>query len=307
MVSIVCVGHCVMDYIFRVGKLPERGGKYSARDFLLAAGGPAATAAATAARLGAKTAFLGRVGDDGPGREILAELAGYGVDVSQTRRVAGASSSLSAILVDPAGERVIVNYRDPGLPGDAAWITPDMVAGADVLLADVRWLEGAVRALTLAAGQGVPTVLDADVTDEDMAVAVGLAGHVVFSEPGLARFTGLTDPAAGLRRAAERTKGVPYVTLGGKGCLWLEGSALLAREAFPVAVADTTGAGDVFHGAFAVALARGLPAAPAAAFAGAAAALKCSRSGGWAGIPTLDEVLRFLEGQGCGLDRRFRC
>ncbi|EOC1303508.1 sugar kinase [Cronobacter dublinensis] len=295
MVRIACVGIAVQDRIYTLDALPNEGGKYVAQHYREVGGGPAATAAVAAARLGAEVDFIGRVGDDATGTQLLAELASFGVNTRLARQVTGARSSQSAILVDAAGERIIVNSPSPDLPDDAAWLEVVDFSRYDAVLADVRWHDGALRALTLARRAGVMTLLDADVTPQDIRPLVALSDHVAFSAPGLARLAPGAGPEDGLKMTKMLTNGQVYVTLGKEGCLWLEENATLRHQpGFTVEVVDTTGAGDVFHGALAVRLAQGEPPQAAVRFASAVAALKCTRPGGRAGIPDCDQTRSFL-------------
>ncbi len=126
----------------------------------------AANAAVTVARLGGIAAFWGRGGDDAAGREMHKALAGEGVDVSQFRLFADGQSSVSGVLVDSAGERQIVNFRG-NFPESADWLALGEVENASAVLADPRWLSGAVALFTAARANAVPTVLDADVADAE--------------------------------------------------------------------------------------------------------------------------------------------
>ncbi len=138
-------------------------------------------------------------------------------------------------------------------------------------------------------------VLDGDTTPDAAVKGLApLASHVAFSQGGLQQFSGVTDPETGLRVAEERLSGWLCVTLGADGCLVLEKGAIRAVPAFPIEAVDTTGAGDVFHGALAVALAEGRDALAAVQFASAAAALKCTRFGGRHGIPDRPQVEAFM-------------
>ncbi|EKK4013112.1 sugar kinase [Cronobacter sakazakii] len=295
MVRIACVGIAVQDRIYTLEALPHEGGKYVAQQYREVGGGPAATAAVAAARLGAQVDFIGRVGDDATGTQLFAELESLGVNTSRARQITGARSSQSAILVDAAGERVIVNYPSPDLPDDADWLDGIDFGRYDAVLADVRWHEGATRALTLARRAGVMTLLDGDVTPQDIRSLVALSDHAAFSAPGLARLVPGLSPQDALKTTKTLTNGHVYVTLGKEGCLWLENDDTLHRQAgFTVEAVDTTGAGDVFHGALAVMLARGESPQEAVRFASAVAALKCTRPGGRAGIPDCDQTRSFL-------------
>ncbi|MBM6636044.1 sugar kinase [Leclercia adecarboxylata] len=294
MTRIVCVGITVLDRIWYLDDLPKEGGKYVAKDYTEVGGGPAATAAVAAAKLGAEVDFIGRVGDDDTGRRLLAELESLGVNTRYTRVVKGARSSQSAVLVDASGERIIANYPSADLPATADWLKEIDFSQWDSVLADVRWHEGAKQAFTLARQQGVPTVLDADVTPQDIAELVALSDHAAFSAPGLKRLTRIDNPLDALKKAQTLTNGHVYVTQGREGCYWLEKGELCHQPGYAVEVVDTTGAGDVFHGALALSLAQQMPSSEAVRFASAVAALKCTKPGGRAGIPDCDQTRSFL-------------
>lgn len=294
MTKIACVGIAVQDRIYYVNALPNGGGKYQSNQYQETGGGPAATAAVAIARLGAEVDFIGRVGDDSCGDTLLSELQHYGVNTQYCRQVAHARSSQSAILVDEEGERIIINYPSPDLPTDAQWLDAIDFSQYDMVLADVRWHDGTVKAFTLARAAGVSTLLDADVTPQDIAPLVALADHAVFSAPGLQRMTGCDDARQGLTVAGMRTDGRVYVTQGAEGSVWKEDERFCHLPGFSVKVVDTTGAGDVFHGALALALAENQPAENAVRFANAVAAMKCTQPGGRAGIPKREQIESFL-------------
>lgn len=294
MIRIACVGITVLDRIYYVETLPTVGGKYVASRYTEVGGGPAATAAVAAARLGAQVDFIGRVGDDDTGKHLLAELESLGVNTRYTRRYAGAQSSQSAIMVDEHGERIIVNYPSPDLLAEADWLSGIDFSQWDIVLADVRWHEGAKLAFTLARQAGVKTLLDGDVTPQDISELVALSDHAAFSAPGLARLTGISDAASALKQSQMLTNGHVYVTQGSEGCYWIENGMLQHQAGFAVDVVDTTGAGDVFHGALAFSLASGNELKDAVRFASGVAALKCTRPGGRAGIPDCDQTRSFL-------------
>lgn len=294
MLKIACVGIAVQDRLYYVDSLPDGGGKYVAHDYKEIGGGPAATAAVAAARLGASVDFIGRLGDDAAGKTLLADLEQEGVNVSLTRVYYNARSSQSAILVDRQGERIIINHPSPELLSDAAWMSDIDFSRYDIVLADVRWHEGAEYALKRAREVGIPTLLDADLTPQDIRSLVALADHAVFSEPGLKKMTGESDALTGLKLAADATPGIAYVTQGSKGCAWINKGRLNHKAGFTVQAIDTTGAGDVFHGALAYALAKKQEISDAVRFANAVAALKCTRPGGREGIPTRSQTDDFL-------------
>lgn len=285
-----CVGGAVLDLIYSVERLPSADTKMAAKSFTESGGGMAANAAAAIARLGGQSTWFGRVGDDEMGQHIVNGLESSGVATS-AHVIAGAKSPHSLVLVDDHGDRAIVLYRSNGFDVNPSWLPLDRVCEADVVLADNRWVPGATRALKAARDRGIPAVLDADISDDPAVLgAVQVATHAVFSEQGLSGLFGTADPIAGLKLAAKHAPFVA-VTLGSKGVLWIDAEGgVQVLEAFPIAAKETLGAGDVFHGAFALALGERQPMADAMRFAAVTAALKCQRTGGRMTFPSRGEV-----------------
>ncbi|HEX8012467.1 MAG TPA: PfkB family carbohydrate kinase [Casimicrobiaceae bacterium] len=293
---VVCVGLSAFDMTWMVEVLPAGSGKQRASAFHDGGGGMAANAAVTVRRLGAEAHFWGRAGDDVAGRAMRAELGAEGVDVSGFRLFAGARSSVSGILVDQHGERSIVNFRGEALPADARWLPLERIDEAAAVLADPRWPEGAAAAFAAARGARVPTILDGDVADAaTLDALLPWVDFAIFSEPGLQGYAGTTrDIEALLRQALERGTRLAAVTVGARGVCWLEEGELWRLPAFATEVVDTTGTGDAFHGAAALALGAGLAVNEAFIFASAVAALKCGHRGARAGLPGLAAVAAFL-------------
>ena len=290
---VLSVGVAVMDHVFRVDAFPTRAEKYRARDAAMVGGGGAANAAVAVARLGGAVHLAARVGDDAIADAIRADLAAEGVETALVRRHPGHRSSFSSVLVDDAGERQIVNFRDTGLSMDPAWLREALAGMAfDAVLADTRWPDGALAAMERAAELGIPAVMDAEAPVHEAADAVAAATHVVFSAQGLRDFVG-ADPDGGdlvamLREAAGGLgAALVGVTDGPDGVRWIERGADRADAAVhhepapppPDPLVDTLGAGDVWHGALALALGEGQGSAPAMRFANAAATLSLGGTG----------------------------
>lgn len=286
MAEVLCVGVAAHDFVFGLDAMPSRPEKYRAKTFASIGGGNSATAAAAVARLGGVARMAGRLGADEIGDLIVAGLEACGVDCALMRRFEGRRSSVSAVLVDAAGERTIVNYRDPDLPPSPEGILPDpLPASIGAVLADTRWTGGAVAAMARARAAGIPGVLDGEAPFADLDDALGLASHVAFSSQGLADLAGTRDIRRGLAAARDRVPGWLAVTNGAEGCFILDRDRLIRVPSIRVEAVDTLGAGDVWHGAFALRLAEGADAIDAVRFANVAAALKCTRFGGRAGVP----------------------
>lgn len=301
MKVVLCVGHAVQDYVFRTPQLPQRAEKYRATGFFTQGGGPAATAAVTVARLGGEARLVARVGADPVADVLQRELEGYGVDCRHVRHFAGHTCSVSSVFVDDHGERLIVNHTDPQMPTDCAWLEEAVsFEGVSAVLADTRWPAGAVWALRRARSLGLPAVLDADTPVSLASGLLDAPSHLAFSLPGLrdidASATDRQSAGVALQQIADRHRVWCCVTLGAEGVLIADATASLQHvAACEVTAVDTLGAGDVWHGAFALALAEGMDERAAVRAASATAALKVSRFGGRDAVPTRAERDQFLE------------
>jgi len=295
MARIVCVGLACLDHLFKVDHLPAGGGKTFAENYVAAPGGPAAAASIAAAALGHDAVFLGRLGDDDVGRELTARMARCGVDVSAVRYINGQSSQVSSVVVDQNGERQIINFSSRHLDPDPSWLPEKIIASADFLLTDIRWPEGAEEGLKRARQHTVPSLIDADISPIDTSHLIGLADYAVFSEKGLQMFVDEKDIVKGLQSARRKSRAWVAVTAGEKGSYWLDERGIICScPAEQVEAIDTCGAGDVFHGAFAAALAEKMHIKEAMHFAGVTASLKCLSFGGSLGTPDRATVDRFL-------------
>jgi sugar/nucleoside kinase (ribokinase family) len=299
--QVLCTGIAVLDAVFGVARFPVPEAKTQASAFMIISGGCAANAAVAIARLGGRARFTGPLG--GPagaeaiGDRIVAALAGEQVDCAACPRVPGVASSISAICIDPLGERAIVNYRDDRLAAARPSDPSALVATADAVLADNRFPEFVLPICEAARARGIPVVLDADKPTRATDSLLRLATHVVFSAEGLRATAGTEDLDAGLERIAAVSRSFLAVTDGAHGVFWrVPGPQEKVRRmsAFPIQPIDTLAAGDVFHGAFALALAEGRGETEAMRFAAAAAAIKCTRFGGITGAPGRAEAEAFL-------------
>ncbi|MEO3385056.1 PfkB family carbohydrate kinase [Mesorhizobium sp. CAU 1741] len=292
--KVFCVGLAIQDTIFSVDDIPREPVKVYARERRDVGGGPAATAAVAIARLGGRATIAARIGADATGNAISDELSAEGIDTTWLRVFDDNRSPGAVILVDRHGERLIVAYVDPDTPTDADWLRPETLGGA--LLCDLSWPHGSLACLEQAKREGIPSVLDAEITRHPRELVepiIAGCDHVVFSRPGLAQFTGADSIEEGLRRARRPGHKIVGVTDGSDGLYWLDGDVLRNARAPHVDVVDTVGAGDAFHGAFALAMSHGRSLEEAIRFANSVAALKCTVPGGRAGLPTPQALLRF--------------
>lgn len=291
---ILCAGIAVHDHVYRLERFPAPGSKTRAKEFIATGGGCAANAAVAIARLGGHAALASPLGDDAIGDRIVADLVREGVDCGSVVRMPGARSPISAILVDSAGERLIVNDRDERLSVVRAADPARDVAEADAILADNRFADFVLPYCMAGRARGLPVILDGDRPTQSTNEILRACTHIVFAADGLRATAECDDLGAGLRTLACWTDAFLAVTDGERGVLWLDGHEVCRRAAFPVHAVDTLGAGDVFHGAFALALAQGKSATAAIDVATAAGGLKCTRFGGISSAPTRAELEAFL-------------
>jgi len=260
-------------------------------------GGLTGTALVAAARLGARCAFAGVLGDDELSQHAISELEREGIDCSPTLRRPEARPCHSTVIVDrTTGSRNIFFTREGVMTRAPDEIDGDLIARCRVLFVDSLDLDSALRMVTLAASLGVPVVSDLEF--REYAHAEELLAHVqhlICAESFALRWTGASSAEEAVDILARTKRACTAATAGEQGCWYaVDGGPVRRQPAFRVPVVDTTGCGDVFHGAYAACLARGLDVAEAICFASATAALKATRPGGRAGIPDRATVEEFL-------------
>jgi len=286
----------VQDLVFGVSEFPPPGGKRMTDRLRIVSGGCAVNAAIAIARLGGRARYTGPLGDPGDAvsNQIIADLTREGIDTGAVVRVPGATAPVSGIMVDAAGERMIVTYRDPRIETATPPAADMLVRNIDLLLADNRFPDYVRPICEAARARGIPVVLDADrPTVEDDALFT-MASHVVFSGECLRATTGLDDLAAGLQRIAPRTGAFVAVSDGPGPIRYMDDGVVKSLPVFAFDAVDTLAAGDVFHAGIALALAEGRDVVAAMRFGAAAAGLKCTRFGGSMGAPVRAEVDAFL-------------
>ena len=295
---LLSVGLSCLDLVWHVATFPPHGSRTHASAHHRHGGGPAATAAVAAARYGVTSRLWAIHGDDDAGQSLLGELTDEGVDVSGVRVPAGARSFVSAVLVGPDGERWIFPFRGEGLDDDPASWPIEQVAAVDAVLTDLRHPRLARAVLRAAREANVPSVVDlgnlSDVDATEDASVVIAAREAAEELLGGHEADASEMAEAALDALRWREDQTVAVTLGDEGVVYDAGDGLRHLPALPVEVRDTTGAGDVFHGVWAAALASRADADTCARHASVAAALSCGAPGR-AAIPRGDEVARMLE------------
>jgi len=294
---ILCIGMPVRDLTFRIQELPERGFKVNASHFDEISGGNALNAAIGIVRLGGRASICGPMGDAGEtsSRYIFDKLADEGIETKHIVHMPGLVTPISSIMIDPSGERTIVTFRDPQLWKVHLPDADELLADCHAILTENRCAEFCTELCVEARRRGIPVVVDVDRT---MSLREGLltaSSHLVFSSEALQSTAGMADDGEALKKIAKLTPSFLAGTQGAQGTLWLDETQSLQRTpAFPVHTVDTLGAGDVFHGAFALAITEKQDIQSALRFASAAAALKCTRFGGAFAAPQRLELEQFL-------------
>ena len=299
--TILCAGIAVQDIVFRVEQFPQPGGKCMTNEFIVVSGGCAVNAAIAVARLGGRAHYAGPLGDlsDNVSNQLMAEMAREGIDTTGVVRVAGATAPVSGIMVDAAGERMIVTHRDKR-------IETARIADPDRLVAECFAAAGR-QPLSRAGAAGVRGGAAARHPDRARRRPADGRGRSAvcafrptssFPANACAPPPGWTICPPGSLRMAPRTEAFLAVSDGPGAVRYIADGEVRTMPVFKIEAIDTLAAGDVFHAGIALALAEGRDAVSAMRFGAAAAGLKCTRFGGSMGAPKRAEVEAFLAKQG---------
>ena len=300
---IVVVGSLNADLVTRLQRFPAPGETLTALDFQKFSGGKGANQAYAAGRLGGAVHMVGRVGNDGYGEWLVEQLQGGGVDTSHVGRDDNAATGMAFINLDASGQNQIVIVG-----GANAAVSPDDVAASAKLFADAGYvllqletpMPAVVAAARLAKASGAEVILDpapaAELPDE----LLQLVDWLTPNETELATLLRMPSPPSDAMDVDETARharalqhrGVKQVIVkrGEAGALWIGSDTQQVWSGFTVKAVDTVAAGDVWNGAFAVALSEGQAPENAGRFANAAAALSVTRAGAQASMPSRSEV-----------------
>jgi len=295
-VDALCLGHASHDLCMVVDAYPEENSKVQTDRLIESGGGPAANAAWLLTRWGVSTALACLVGDDDYGRRAATELRQTGVDCRLVEIRPGHVTPVSFILVNRAnGSRTIINRKAASgslslVPGRLAGLAPRL------LLFDGHELEASL--LAIETFPSAITVLDAGSLRDGTQALSRRVHYLVCSERFAAQATGDENVSehwpACLRRLRELNGRVAVVTLGERGLVFDDGRQQGRLPALPVKAVDTSAAGDVFHGAFAFALLRGMDLGAALQLATVAAGLSVQNFGGRSSVPELAAVMEAM-------------
>ncbi len=296
-VDVLGLGIATIDILTQVPRSPKPDEVMSVPGITVCGGGPVATALVELARLGNRTEYLGTIAMDMWGEMIERDFDREGVSYGGSPRVKDSQSTVSVILVEQSTASRSILYHSEGmdrLSPDA--ITPESISRARLLHLDGFHLEAALRAATFARESGVVVSLDGGAGERlsGMEELLGKIDIMIVARQFAATFTGTSDVWEAARRLGGYGARQVVVTDGARGSWFWDGRLALHQEAFPVKAVDTTGAGDVYHGAYLHAFLQGWSPQECLRFASAAAALKCTHLGGRSGPASQDEVRQFI-------------
>lgn len=297
MFDVVGVGANSVDYVYRLPDFPAPEGPKSKLRIVqhaLSPGGQTATTLCTCAAMGLEPTYVGAAGNDDNGELIRDELTNRSVDVSHLA-IRDTDNAFAVILLnEKQAERVVLWHRKSELDLEPEEIDPDLISGARLVHVDDVDEGAAILAASLAYASGIPVTSDIERVGARTRELLSFVTIPIFAEHVLEALTGEKDFEPGLRAVKAAHHDMVCVTLGARGAMMLSGDRLYRVAGIPVDVVDSTGAGDVFRGAFIASLLRGDGPQDILRFANLAAALSCTRPGAIGGIPALAEIQALL-------------
>jgi sugar/nucleoside kinase (ribokinase family) len=290
--DLVGAGLNATDTLLLVPNFPAYGGKVRIAQEVVSPGGQVASALAAAAKLGLRTKYIGTVGDDARGEIQMESLRSTGIDLTDVEVRAGCANQSAYIVIDQStGERTVFWNRPDCLTLDPARITAANIACARMLHIDGHDTPAMEKAARVAHEHGIPVSCDVDTIYPGFDRVLPLVDYLVASSEFPARWTGERDPFRALERIQnEHGMKVAAMTLGADGALARADGRFIHAPGFVVDCVDTTGAGDVFHGAFCYSVIKGMSLREGLEFSCAMAALNCTKLGARGGIATAESA-----------------
>ena len=293
--DVVGMGLNSVDFLCMVPEFPTLNSKMRILNFSKQGGGQVATAMVALSRWDVKTKYIGKIGGDELGQFSLTSLREEGVDISSVTIEPSATNQYAMILVDgPSGERTILWDRDERLMYREGELRKDDICSGKILHLDGHDIRAALQCARWAKEEKIPTVIDLDKVESLTPELIHEIDFVITSARFPKLFTGIPDREKALIELQKHTPGFLCTTLGREGTVAFVNGELVYVKGFQVKAVDTTGAGDVFHAGFIHGLLQNWQVEEILRFANAVAALKCRDFGGRKGIPTLEEVQKFL-------------
>ena len=294
--DVIGVGENSVDHVLRLPALPgpANATKIRVRSATHEPGGQIVTALCTCTAMGLRASYVGVFGDDDDAARLRAALESRGLDLTHAP-VRPVPNRSAVILVDERnGDRVVMAHRDAALALTPELLPRDALERARVVHVDGVDEAASIEAARLGREAGAEVTCDLDAIGPGTGALLAELTIPILAQGLPEAITGDSHPERALRKLPAPHARLRCVTMGAQGALLLDGDRVLRCEAPAVDVVDTTGAGDVFRGAFIVAFLRGDAAEHALRFATTAAALSCTKPGALGGVPALADVERFM-------------
>lgn len=292
--DILGIGTVAVDDILYVNSFPQPDNKKQVIRESRCVGGQVGTALAAAARLGSTCSYAGVLGDDGMSADMEMAMVDIGICCDRSLRLSGARPVHSVIIMDETHHTRNIFYNLSNvMPLPFEEIDNSLISAAKVLMIDQLGIDGMIRAARIAREKGIPVVADCEWPDCDgIEKLIELIDHLVVPKDFAREYTGCDTPSAGVIDLHDGKRACTAVTAGVDGCYYICGADREVRyqNSFKVDTIDTTGCGDVFHGAYAWAIASGKMVDDCVAYAAAAAAVYASRANGWHFLPTWSDT-----------------
>jgi sulfofructose kinase len=295
--DLVGVGLNATDTLLIVSHFPAYAGKVPFEAEVLSPGGQVASALVTVAKLGLRVKYIGTVGDDERGRVQIESLRETGINLDDVEIRENCPNQTAYIIIDQStGERTVLWSRPHCLRLEPESVTLDKIAGARMLHIDGHDTPAVEKAAQLARSRGIPVTCDVDTIYSGFDLVLESVDYLVASSEFPGQWTSDRDPFRALETIQKEHKmKCAAMTLGSHGALARIDGKFVYSPAFVVNCVDTTGAGDIFHGAFCYAVLEGLPMRETLEFSNAMAALNCTKLGARGGIATVEEARALIE------------
>lgn len=286
------VGLNATDTLLILSHFPAYAGKVPFEAEILSPGGQVASAMVACAKLGLRVKYIGTVGDDERGRIQLDSLKASSINLDDVRVVRNCPNQSAYILIDQTtGERTVLWRRPECLRLDPETITSEKIACAQLLHIDGHDTPAVARAAEIARRHGIPVTVDVDTIYHGFDRVLANVDYLIASSEFPVQWTNERDPFKALTMIQqEYGMKVAAMTLGAHGALALTEGRFVYSPAFVVNCVDTTGAGDIFHGAFCYAVLNNMPIREALEFSNAMAALNCTALGARGGVATVEQA-----------------
>jgi sulfofructose kinase len=290
--DVVGVGLNATDTLLLLPKFPAYAGKVPFTEEILSPGGQVASAMVACARLGLRVKYIGTLGDDVRGQIQMESLRTSGIDLEHVHVRTNCPNQTAYILIDQTtGERTVLWSRPDCLRLEPADITPEQITCAKLLHIDGHDTPAVAKAAQIARSAGIPVTVDVDTIYHGFDAVLPHVDYLIASSEFPVQWTNERDPFKALERIQEEYgMRVAAMTLGAHGALARVNGRFVYSPAFVVNCVDTTGAGDVFHGAFCYAVLQDMPMREALDFSNAMAALNCTAIGARGGIKALADA-----------------